>query len=104
MNGSRHGSFLVTKLALSVFVAMWIRESGLGPPTHVRANSKPSPDKPSQNRPSPARDTPHTDEFDSLEPEPSRTRWPDSYVYGVLYRHAPAAKDLITELEKVLQT
>jgi hypothetical protein len=23
---------------------------------------------------SPARDTPHTDEFDSLEPEPSRTR------------------------------
>jgi hypothetical protein len=23
---------------------------------------------------SPARDTPHTDQFDSLEPEPSRTR------------------------------
>jgi hypothetical protein len=33
---------LVTKLALSVFVAVWIRESGLGPPTHVRANSKPA--------------------------------------------------------------
>ena len=31
----------MTKLALSVFVAMWIHESGLGPPTHVRANSKP---------------------------------------------------------------
>ena len=37
------------------------------------------PDEPSQNRPSPARDIPHTDEFDSLEPEPSRTREPDSY-------------------------
>ena len=37
-----HGSSLVTKLALSVFVAVWIRESGLGPPTHVRANSKPA--------------------------------------------------------------
>jgi hypothetical protein len=33
---------IVTKLALSVFVAMWIRESGLGPPTHVRANSRPA--------------------------------------------------------------
>jgi hypothetical protein len=33
----------------------------------------------------PARDTPHTDEFDSLEPEPSRTGYPDSYVYGHLY-------------------
>jgi hypothetical protein len=33
---------------------------------------------------SPARDTPNTDEFDSLEPEPSRTRKPDSYVYGKL--------------------
>jgi hypothetical protein len=32
----------VTKLALSVFVALWIRESGLGFPTHVRANSKPA--------------------------------------------------------------
>jgi len=32
----------VTKLALSVFVAVWIRESGLGPPTHVRTNSKPA--------------------------------------------------------------
>jgi hypothetical protein len=31
-----------TKLALSVFVAVWIREPGLGPPTHVRANSKPA--------------------------------------------------------------
>jgi len=32
----------VTKLTLSVFVAVWIRESGLEPPTHVRANSKPA--------------------------------------------------------------
>ena len=32
----------------------------------------------------PACDTPHTDEFDSLEPEPSRTREPDWYVYGHL--------------------
>ena len=31
-----------TKLALSVFVAVWIRESGLGPPTHVPANSNPT--------------------------------------------------------------
>ena len=42
------------------------------------------PDEPSQNRPSPARDIPHTDEFDSLEPEPSRTRKLDPYVYGHL--------------------
>jgi predicted component of type VI protein secretion system len=33
---------IVTKLALSVFVAVWMRESGLGPPIHVRANSKPA--------------------------------------------------------------
>jgi hypothetical protein len=32
----------------------------------------------------PAGDTPHTDEFDSLEPEPSRAREPDSYLYGHL--------------------
>ena len=32
---------MVPKLALSVFVAVWIRESGLEPPTHVRANNKP---------------------------------------------------------------
>jgi len=32
----------VTKLILPVLVAMWMRESGLGPPTHVRANSKPA--------------------------------------------------------------
>jgi hypothetical protein len=30
------------RVALSVFVTVWIRESGLGPPTHVRANSKPA--------------------------------------------------------------
>jgi len=41
-HGSRHGSSLVTKLTMSMFVAVWIRESGLGPPTHVRANSKPA--------------------------------------------------------------
>jgi len=33
----------------------------------------------------PARDTLHTDEFDSLEPKPSGTREPDSYVYGHLF-------------------
>jgi hypothetical protein len=33
-------SLLATKPALSVFVAVWIRESGLGPPAHVRANNK----------------------------------------------------------------
>ena len=27
---------------LAVLVAVWIRESGVGPPTHVRANSKPA--------------------------------------------------------------
>jgi hypothetical protein len=32
----------------------------------------------------PARDSPHTDEFDSLGPEPSGNREPDSYVYGHL--------------------
>jgi hypothetical protein len=42
--------------------ALWIREPGSGPPSHVRANSEPSP----------ARGAPHTDEFGSLEPEPSR--------------------------------
>jgi hypothetical protein len=36
-HGSRHVSSLVTKLALSVFVAVWIRESGLGPP-HTRTS------------------------------------------------------------------
>jgi hypothetical protein len=35
------------------------------------------------------RGDPHTDEFGSLEPEPSRTREPDSYVYGPPY--APPA-------------
>jgi hypothetical protein len=69
---------LVTKLTLSVRVAVWIREPGSGPPTHVRANSEPSPNEgtgdPSWTRPSPARGAPHTDEFGSLEPEPSQTR------------------------------
>jgi hypothetical protein len=31
----------VTKLTLSVRVAVWIRETGSEPPTHVRANSEP---------------------------------------------------------------
>jgi hypothetical protein len=44
--------------------AVWIREPGSGSPTHVRANSEPSP----------ARGAPHTDEFGSLEPEPSQAR------------------------------
>jgi hypothetical protein len=30
------------KLTLSVRVAVWIRETGSGPPTHVRANSEPA--------------------------------------------------------------
>jgi hypothetical protein len=33
---------LVTKLTLSVRVAVWIRETGSGPPTHVRVNSEPA--------------------------------------------------------------
>jgi hypothetical protein len=33
---------LVTKLTLSVRVAVWVREPGSGPPTHVRANSEPA--------------------------------------------------------------
>jgi hypothetical protein len=37
---------------------------------------------------------PHTDEFGSLEPEPSRTREPDSYVYGPL-KGPPAIHSLI---------
>jgi hypothetical protein len=69
---------LVTKLTVSVLVAVWIRETGSGPRTHVRANSEPSPTEgpgePSRTRPSPARGAPHTDEFGSLGPEPSQTR------------------------------
>jgi hypothetical protein len=74
-----------------VRVAVWIRETGSGPPTHVRANSEPSPTEgpgePRRTRPSPARGAPHTDEFGSLEPEPNRTRERDSYVYGALLEH-----------------
>jgi hypothetical protein len=66
--------------------AVWIREPGSGPPSHVRANSEPS-----WTRPSPARGAPHTDEFGSLGPEPSRTRESDSYVYGHL-KGLPARK------------
>jgi hypothetical protein len=33
---------LMTKLTLAVRVAVWIREPGSGPPTHVRANSEPA--------------------------------------------------------------
>jgi hypothetical protein len=66
---------LVTNLTQSVRVAVWIRETGSGPPTHVRVNSEPSPTEgpgePRRTRPSPARGAPHTDEFGSLEPEPS---------------------------------
>jgi hypothetical protein len=51
-------------------------------------NSEPSPTEgpgePSRTRPSPARGAPYTDEIGSLGPEPSRTREPDSYVYGRL--------------------
>jgi hypothetical protein len=54
---------LVTKLTLSVRVAVWISRTGSGPPTHVRANSEPSPTEgpgePSRTRPSPARGAPH---------------------------------------------
>ena len=61
--------------------------------SHTRTNQQqavgePSPaegpEDPSQNRPSPALNTPHTDEFDSLEPEPSRTCEPDSACMGTL--------------------
>jgi hypothetical protein len=76
---------LVTKLTLSVRVAVWIRESGLEPPTHVRANSEPAASRaPPKALASPARGAPHTAEIGSVEPEPSRTREPDSYVYGHL--------------------
>jgi hypothetical protein len=34
---------LVTKLTLSVLVAVWTREPGSGPPTYLRANNEPSP-------------------------------------------------------------
>jgi hypothetical protein len=78
---------LVTKLAMSVRVAVWIREPGSGLPTHVRANSEPAASRaPPKALASPARGAPHTDEFGSLGPEPSRTREPDSYVYGHLYK------------------
>jgi hypothetical protein len=66
-------ALLVTKLVLSVHVAVWIREPGSGPPTHVRANSEPSPTK-GPGKPSQARGAPHTDDFGSLELEPSRAR------------------------------
>jgi hypothetical protein len=33
---------LMTKLTMSVRVAVWIREPGSGPATHVRANSEPA--------------------------------------------------------------
>jgi hypothetical protein len=58
----------IRALTLSVHVAVWIRETVSGPPTHVRVNSEPS-----QARPSPACGAPHTDGFGSLEPEPSQT-------------------------------
>jgi hypothetical protein len=64
---------LMSKLTLSMRVAMWIPESGSGLPTHVRANSEPAASRaPPKALASPARGAPHTDEFDSLEPEPSR--------------------------------
>jgi hypothetical protein len=66
---------LVTKLTLSVRVAVWIRETGSGPPTHVQANSEPSP-------------TEGPGEPGSWRPTHKRV-WligtraePDSYVYG----------------------
>jgi hypothetical protein len=69
----------VTKLTLSVRVAVWIRETGSGPPTHVRANSEPAASRaPPKALTSPTRGAPHTDEYGSLEPEPH------SYVYGHL--------------------
>jgi hypothetical protein len=58
-----------------VRVAVWIRETGSGPPTHVGANIEPAASRvPPKALASPARGAPHTDEFGSLEPEPSRTR------------------------------
>jgi hypothetical protein len=82
-HGSRHGSSFSDKTQPFVRVAVRIRETGSGPHTHVRANSEPSltegPGEPSRTRPSLARGAPHTDEFGSLEPEPSRTREPDPW-------------------------
>jgi hypothetical protein len=83
---------LVTKLTLSVLVAVWIRETDSGPPTHVRANSEPAASlAPPKALASPARGAPHTDGFGSLEPESSRTRDPLSYVYRHL-KGRPARK------------
>jgi hypothetical protein len=63
-----------TKLTLSVRVAVWIRETGSGQPTHLRANSEPAASRATpKGLASPARGAPHTDEFGLLEPEPSRT-------------------------------
>jgi hypothetical protein len=65
----------MVKLTLSVRVAVWIRETGSRPPTQVRANSETAATRaPPKALASPARGAPHTDEFGSLEPEPSRTR------------------------------
>jgi hypothetical protein len=63
---------LVTKLTMSVRVAVWICETGSGPPTHVRASSEPIASPVGLGR---ARlVAPNTNEFGSLEREPSRTR------------------------------
>jgi hypothetical protein len=80
---------LVTKLTLSVRMVVWIRETGSGPPTHVRANSEPAASRaPPKALASPAGlcrarlMVPHT--------QTSLSHWnlslaePDSYVYGHL--------------------
>ena len=74
-------------------VCSCVRESGSGPPTHVRANSEPSPrrvpPKALANPPDSVQSgswRPIHGRVGSLEPEPSRTREPDPYMYGSLYR------------------
>ena len=80
---------------------VWLRTSHKRT-SQKQAGGEPSPsdgpDEPSQNRPSPARDTPHTDEFESFEPEPSRSRYPGSYLYRPIWREtqSEAVLELLT--------
>jgi hypothetical protein len=87
---------LVTKLTLPVRVAVWIRETGSGTPTHVRANSEPVASRAplkalaSQAGLGRARLVAHHTQTSLAHWNPSRaglesrTREPDSYEYGHL--------------------
>jgi hypothetical protein len=80
---------LVTKLTLSVRVAVWIREPGSGLSTHVPANSEPAasraPPKALASQAGLGR-APHIDAFGSLLTGTQAE--PDSYVYGHLKTHS----------------